>query len=58
MDAPQWTGDDDRDLDPDPDSGRCLICGADEDEPCTQECSCTACQRARLRGLDIDPEAA
>ena len=52
MDAPAWTGDDNRDeLSPDPDEGRCVSCGAAEDEPCAPLCDCAHCLRVRALAL-------
>ena len=33
------------------------MCGAEEDEPCADDCSCSDCQRTRPR-MQTDPEAA
>lgn len=56
MNAKSFIGDDEREFGPDPDEGRCQSCGAAEDWPCEMDCDCPSCQRARLRGLDIDPD--
>lgn len=44
MDAPYYNGDDDRDW-PSVEDERCSICGANDDEPCEPDCSCSWCLR-------------
>ena len=61
MDARQFNGSDDRDLDTD--DPPCPDCGAGPDEACDRECQCDYCtgRRAReaaMRALDVEPESA
>jgi len=55
MNAPQWNGDDLRELGPDYELDYCASCGAAPDEPCERDCECPHC--LRHRGDDA-PEAA
>lgn len=49
MDAKQWNGPDERNLDPDYEAGSCDECGAGPDEPCEQLCGCAVCVYRRTR---------
>jgi len=55
MDAPYYNGDDDRDW-PSVEDPRCAICGANDDEPCSEDCTCSWCLRDReaLRVREIE----
>lgn len=47
MNAPQFNGPDDRDLDP-----ACRDCGAGPDEPCDVVCGCADCRKREFEALD------
>ena len=50
MDAPHWTGDDNRDeLTHDSELDDCAECGAEWNEPCAPDCPCTYCLGKRAR---------
>ena len=62
MDAKSWTGDDDRELDPE-ESAPCVDCGAAYDEPCDERCYCDHCMGKRARqaalwAMDVVPDDA
>lgn len=48
MDAPYYSGSDERDELTEPDPAPCESCGANQDEPCLAECGCSACRRRDL----------
>ena len=55
MDAPHWTGSDDRDLD-EREPAPCPDCGVDADTPCTPECGCVNCRRTDWAQQDAAPK--
>lgn len=44
----RWDVEDNRDELTEPDMADCESCGAKQDEPCSEECGCSACRRKEL----------
>ena len=61
MDAPYYTGPDEREFNSPPEERadeRCPDCGAHGDAPCEPGCGCRDCRRRARRAGDTTPEVA